>query len=484
MPTIGLPTLIVLAIAAAGALLVGLRSYTLPLAVLLVGVGLRDFTSRWLFTHTDLTISVVTAIGRWWFALILGLLAVLIWRWVRTGERGQTRSWLHLADYLLVVVGAVAVISTLLSSNFGAAFTSLRGYVQPMGVYLLARAWRPSRASLKWMLGILLVLGIVMGLFGVWQGATWNETEYRAAGYVRQNGELVTPPVQVAGNTYLRPASTVSGPNELAIDMVVMFSLAFMTAIVFGGRVRVFAAAAAVVMSLGLIVTFSRSGFLGYLLVWSVLLMLAWRLRDPPGQSRDRRVSIRALGILIAVLAIAGVAFSLSGFFELIGETIQGLSSQYHIRDTVEAVQFLVEQPQGVGMGLVEPKGALNLIELGGTYHVEGSLLQVAMEMGVWGLAVWLIFWLISLWAVARNVFRVDTPILRVFSGAALAGWLGSLAAFVFLPLMQSISLMVWLWFLLGLGVAAHDVQMGWNRDHDLEIWRLADVSNPLGESN
>ncbi len=113
-------------------------------------------------------------------------------------------------------------------------------------------------------------------------------------------------------------------------------------------------------------------------------------------------------------------------------------------------------------MGLVEPKGAQELIEAGGTYHVEGSLFQIAMEMGVWGLAAWLAFWGLTLAVLWRSWHTVDSLELRVVVGTAFAGWLGSLVAFLFLPLMQSISLMVWLWFLLGIGYASRAIDDEW----------------------
>jgi len=52
-----------------------------------------------------------------------------------------------------------------------------------------------------------------------------------------------------------------------------------------------------------------------------------------------------------------------------------------------------------------------------------------------------------------RRWGSLDDPIQRIWSGTAISAWIGSFIAFLFLPLMQSISLMVWLWFLLGLAL-------------------------------
>ncbi|MGB2896025.1 MAG: hypothetical protein WBB65_07675 [Anaerolineales bacterium] len=47
----------------------------------------------------------------------------------------------------------------------------------------------------------------------------------------------------------------------------------------------------------------------------------------------------------------------------------------------------------------------------------------------------------------------------QVHAGTTFLGWLGALATFIFLPLMQSVNLMVLLWFLLGLGVGLSQVE-------------------------
>jgi len=165
---------------------------------------------------------------------------------------------------------------------------------------------------------------------------------------------------------------------------------------------------------------------------------------------------------LAAVVALVAVLLGSSGLITLGIETVRSFAQQYHYLDSVEAIRYLAAHPQGVGMGLVEPKGALALIEAGGTYHVEGSLFQIAMEMGVWGMAAWLAFWGVALARIYRNFQTLTSVELRVFAGTAFAGWLGSLVAFLFLPLMQSISLMVWLWFLLGIGYQSKAIEAGW----------------------
>ncbi len=93
---------------------------------------------------------------------------------------------------------------------------------------------------------------------------------------------------------------------------------------------------------------------------------------------------------------------------------------------------------------------------------MEGSIFQIAMEMGVWGLAVFLAFVGIALRAVWRAWERAIDPVVQVVCGTAVAGWAGALVALTFLPLMQALPLMGWLWFFLGLGVGAIRLEERW----------------------
>lgn len=158
-------------------------------------------------------------------------------------------------------------------------------------------------------------------------------------------------------------------------------------------------------------------------------------------------MSLLALAFaLVAVLA-------LSGNLALLARTINSLGQQYHIRDTIEAISFLTKNPGGVGMGLVGPRQGFGF-PAQAAYHVEGSLLQIAMEMGVWGLAVFFAFLVLALRQVWRGWLKAQAPIEASVKGTAFTGWLGALVAFTFLPLMQALPLMAWLWFLLGLGMS------------------------------
>src|SRR3990170_8135504 len=94
-------TLGVAALVGAATLWVGWRRPFLMLSLLLLLVPFRDFSTRWMNVHTGLTVSQVTAIGRWWFVVILALLALTGGRWFyRVRQEGRFPRP-ELADVLL-----------------------------------------------------------------------------------------------------------------------------------------------------------------------------------------------------------------------------------------------------------------------------------------------------------------------------------------------------------------------------------------------
>lgn len=461
MPLFGPSTIAVFVIVGVLTLLLGSRKPFWVLAFLILALPLRDFTTRLMFTRTDWSLEVITSIGRWWFVVILGLGIVEGARLLTAWRQNPYRPAFITADGILLLILALGVVDVLLSPNRLAGLTSFRGYVQPLLVYPLARLIRPTRRELRIFLMLALMLGILMAGFGLIQGLTWSEEDYISRGYIRQNGELVTPPIEVNGQRYIRPASFVSGPNELGVDMDILFFGALGAVFFLGKKRRLPLALAAMLFFAGLIATFSRSAFLGWvagLIGFAFILLPEHRADWQRSLSRHRW---KAMGVFFALVTVVIVVVVQTGFSGFLRDTIVRLQSEYHYIDSMQAARFLVSNPAGVGMGMVEPKGALVLQSMEGTYHVEGSIFQIAMEMGVWGLLLWVLFWALAFKRILRQWRAVAQPEVRVLVATAITGWLAALVSFLFLPLMQSISLMVWLWFLMG---ASIDVGMQYEK--------------------
>ncbi len=432
------------------------------LASVLLLLAFKDFISRWLNAFTDLPPELVIAVSRIWLIILLALAAAVAVHWSQRWFQTRTLPRVKAFDVVLIILFLIGIAGTVTSEYRGLAFTSFRGYFQPLLVFVLARAIKPTRKELKTLLILLLIVGAVMATVEIWQAFGWTEADYKARGYQRQSGELVTPVIEAFGGSYIRPASTVSGPNELGVDMLLLFLIAAQWVIFARFPGRIILGICSVLFLVGLSLTFSRSAFLGLIAAIISLGMLYLFRSDAVSRftGSKRKGWIILAGVL--VVAMFMVILSLIGVVDLIGNTLQTLSAEYHFIDTIDAIEYLASHPAGDGMGLVKPKGALIFLDIDGIYHVEGSLLQIGVEMGILGLALWFIFFGLALSDIWMRWKGLEDPLTKIVSGTAFAGWIGALVAFIFLPLMQSISLMVWLWFFLGMGVAGAGIEKSW----------------------
>jgi hypothetical protein len=460
------PTLIIAATAALVAAVIAWNRPFYVLAALVLLIPFRDFVTRWLNAHTQLPIDQVIGIGRWWSGVVVALLIVSVSRWLIKNARARQFPKPRPLDLAFATVLLLAVLAAVSSPNRTAALISLRGYLQTIPIYLVARLVVPSQRDLRTFICLWLLVGLIMSAFGIIQALTWDDATYRAEEYTRLDGQLVVPEVGIRGEIYLRPASTVSGPNELGVDMVVVITIVLF-GLLASTRIRsVLLFALALFFGVGLVATASRSAVLALGAAVVVTLMLRrheignW-LSGFEARTRSAFVIVSGLAFAIAILL-----FSLTRLGALLADTVRKLPNEYHFVDITEAIEFLSENPQGVGMGLVRPKAALDFLALENVYHVEGSLFQIAVEMGIWGLLAWLIFFTIAMFVIAQNRSMLSQKPLRILSGSAVAGWTSALVAFTILPLMQSVSLMVWLWFLLGIGVNTPGIERSWRQEH------------------
>ena len=426
------------------------------LSVWLIALLPHELVLRWLRNLTDLPGVVVTGVSLWKEVVLVALILAVLLLWI--GKKTQTRvlklDWFWGS---LIAVMLIAVLSVLLSSDLVRALAALREYLEPMLVLGIVLVLRPSRESLAKLLQAWLVVGIMMAALGLWQGLGWQKVDYVRWGFGEPSGQIGIPGTTIMGDRYIRPPSTVTGPNELAMHMALLI-------LVSGGSFFEMQKSRRWLLMVGvalfvfcLILTYSRSTLVGFI-VGGALLLFFYRKRffDLVKNRPTVWISVVILGIVAAALLAMK-----SGMFLLIKDTVFNLKNEYHIRDITGAIQYLVRHPEGVGMGFVGPRQGV-FFPQPSKFSVEGSLFQIAMEMGVWGLLIWLVFWIVGLQRLLHIRNNVRDGLLRTIEITAFTGWVTALIVFLFLPMMQSLTLMSWLWFLLGSGLIAKDLEEDW----------------------
>jgi O-antigen ligase len=157
--------------------------------------------------------------------------------------------------------------------------------------------------------------------------------------------------------------------------------------------------------------------------------------------------------------------------------TFSDPSAVGHLASFEASIPFILEHPLGIGIGMAGPR-ALRFADEAKIEHVESSYFQMMIEIGVPGTLFTLGVLLLMVWTLRRQRAGLDTlrystsggtrfpPIAcpepveglggqgGLFEGinlAAQVAWLGAMAAFAFLPLMQELQLMSWLWVVAGI---------------------------------
>ncbi len=431
------------------------------LSALVLLLPFRDLSIRILNALTEIPIVTVNSLSRWWFVTVLALLGVWVVKGVRRFLDRKRIPKPGILDIVLGVLVVMGVIEAFLSPNRLAGITSLRGYLQPLIVFVLARAFLPKKERDLRVLHIaLLVVGVLLFAMALWQFTSWTEETYKAWGYVDQIGRItgLFRDYGQIGVAFIRPASTVSGPNELGVLFLIFFYMALQW-LVFGvKKVRLVMVLLSIAFLVGLAMTNSRAAFVGLIASAAVLLIYLIRIYGADLRTFDRRKWLLLLTAVLIGFIVFLVIMDSIGMLNMVSWTIQNLQKMDHIMNSLWALQDIAQAPSGVGMGMVWPKGAALLMETEALYHVEGSLFQIAFEWGLWGFAIWMAFIGIALARVWKAWVQTGSFQVQVHSGTAFLGWVGALVSFIFLPLMQSINLMVLLWFLLGLGVGLAQV--------------------------
>lgn len=246
-------------------------------------------------------------------------------------------------------------------------------------------------------------------------------------------------------------ASLLENPNDLALMLNLILPLS--VALLLANRQRSIRTVLLVIILLegvGVIVTFSRAGFLTLATIFAIY---AWKLRNRPER-----------GWLAAALALVLLCTPLlpSAYLDRLGTITDTTSdptgsAQERWRDTVSAVRFVLANPvigAGVGTNIL----ALNQ-ERGPSWRaVHNAYLEYAVELGIPGLVLFLLL-LVGCVKSVRFVQRrcVGVPIGRELFTLA-EGVEISLLAFAFAALFHPVAYHVYFYYVAGLAVAVKAV--------------------------
>ncbi len=242
------------------------------------------------------------------------------------------------------------------------------------------------RIALKTVMGV----GVLVALFGVVQYTVLPDDALSRVGYSRENGVL--PAFFIDDKPDLeRVMSTVRDPNSLGSYLIIIASIAAVYAYKFRGDRKLLPLGILLLAALCLLLTFSRSAWAGFALAMCVLAAgLAFGQK-----SRFKPYKPWAISGLVLILALAGgliaarnTYFVKNVIFHADESTVLEDPNELRLRFWQESVEDIVANPVGSGPGTAGLASIKN--EVQGTVLNENYYLQIANEIGVLGLLIFL----------------------------------------------------------------------------------------------
>ena len=241
--------------------------------------------------------------------------------------------------------------------------------------------------------------------------------------------------------------TVAANPNDLALMLCVILPLT-VGLLLAGPRplARALLAAIVVLEAVGVVVTFSRAGFL---LLATTAVLYVWRLAR-----RGREGWAAAL----VGLSLAGLVFLPPDYVARVS-TITDLdadptgSSQVRWADTQAALRYVAHHPL-IGTGIGMNSLALNDLRGGSWFMVHNVYLEYAMDLGLVGLALFVLLFARCLGRV-RSVQRRTASIPRLRQLACLAEGLEiALVTFGVAGFFYPVAYQFYFYYLAGLAVA------------------------------
>jgi hypothetical protein len=266
--------------------------------------------------------------------------------------------------------------------------------------------------------------------------------------YYSTNGVIPSSFI-IMGGQLQRAMGTFASPNQLGLYLAFMIILAFNLALR-----KVYARWKLTLLIMVLIValtfTVSRSSWLA-LVIGLGFSFTIWRRKH------------HGILLLIAGLALFFPLLVIMGFDQHLTNTFTGqeIAASYHVDITFENLQTIFSKPLGVGFGHVGARALLfqDTFPAEARYYTESYILQLALEAG---LPATLLFFVLNGGTglvLYNNIYRVDGRLSHGFTVSACSMLLAALTHAWLIPDLQDITLSMYLWTFVGLGMRMASIE-------------------------
>lgn len=379
-------------------------------------IGLFLFTAYVFFRPYELFDAPVLKDGAQWLALFT-ILAYLPSQFSLEGNLTARPREVTLALLLL----AAALLSVTTAINPGEAWDNFVNFLKVILIFVVAVNVTRTELRLRWLLILALAASVILSF------SAFND--YRL-GRLDFGGERVKG---MLGGMF-------DNPNDLALHLVTMVPLAIGLAFARRGLLKkVVYLLCAVLFTAGVVVSFSRGGFLGLVISAGVL---AWKL------GRKRRFLVGALMVVSLLVLVAAAPGEYGArLASIFGGDVTGSASarqELFWRSAMVALRYPLT---GVGLGCFYYKGAHDQVS-------HNAYTQVAAEMGMAALVVYVLFMVTSI----RRLRRIERETLESKERASFyylaVGMQASIVGYMVCSFFASVAHLWYVYYLVAYSVA------------------------------
>ncbi len=414
----------------------------------------------------------------WTLAALAALLCVWLCRWIGTGRPGARTS----LDGPLLLLAAMIPVAVLASPLPGSALPKLAGLILGFAAFRAVVNASDTRRGRSMALALFMMLGLGMALVGL-VSTPWADKWPALKPFLARIPRLVQG---------LPGAESGINSNELGGTLTLFLPVSLVAILAQGGdrtwaacALRLAGLAASLFLGIVLVLTQSRSAWLGLALGLGVMAWIRWRW-----------ARWAMMGLIVALafgLWILGPESVLQALFQTVdlagaGPIVSSVSLDARIELWNRALATIQNVPfTGCGLGafryVVHVPDPLFITAPGSDIaHAHNVLLQAALDLGLPGLYAYLALVGTALWMS----WRVARPAERRDCVSGQRRWLalglvGSLVAFHVFGLTDTIALGakpgLALWIVLGLAAAL------WAREQGAALHETAAADLPSHRS-
>lgn len=379
----------------------------------------------------------MTLMQSWKDLLLVALLGRALLPALLTGRLRMAHPWVLV---LLIFYMLVGVWGVLRSPSLVAGLYGFRGTFEPLALLLITLLLPLSTEWVRRVIPALLIVGGAVSLFAIFQVFVLGYPFFIR--YFAVNGHLPTA-LSFAGGTFPRAIGTFFGPNQFSLYLSFLILLGLNLALRLP-RWRWPTLALVGLLGVALLLTVSRSGWVATL-AGVIFSGLIWRRKD---------VFVLPLLVLMLVAVPLGLALDLDQYL-IRTVSLSDPSAAYRLDINQRNLQIVLENPLGIGLGLVGGR-ALNTRILGDNaqlYNSESYYLQTAMELGIPGLLLFLILITSCGYAVYDTIFRLRDRYAVALAVSTFACIVAAMTHAFFIAEFQDLTVASYLWFMVGLAM-------------------------------